>query len=103
MAFAFEEAAGADTVEVAVDIQLQEIAGILGGTAGRGGHGTAKAECLKVKLIDERVNEANRIVRRDILVEGRREEEERVTLGTLDMRHGRHQQRYFRRHQADTP
>ncbi len=63
---------------------------MVGGTAGRGGHGTAKAEGLKVKLIDERVDDANRIVRCEILVEGRRKEENRVTLDTLDMWHGRH-------------
>jgi len=74
MALAFKEAARADAVEVAVDIQLEQIAGMVGRTAGRCGHGTAKAECLKIKLIDERIDEANRIVIRNILVEGWREE-----------------------------
>jgi hypothetical protein len=90
LAFRFEKAAGADAIEVAVDRELQEIAGMLGATAGRGGHGTAKAAGLKVKLIDEGVDEANRIVRCEILVEGRRKEEDRVRLDTLDMWQARH-------------
>jgi len=47
---------------------------MVGWAAKRCGHGAEKAQFLQIELINEGINEANRIVVRDILIERRRKE-----------------------------
>src|SRR5215212_5880826 len=84
---AFEETRGAKSVEIAIDIQLEQISRMVGWAAKRCGHGAEKAQFLQIELINEGINEADWIVVRDILIERRRKEEDRVTLDALNVRH----------------
>src|SRR6266545_2979632 len=84
---AFEETRGAQSVEIAIDIQLEQISWMVGGTATWCSHGAEKAELVKLKLINKGINEADWIVVGDIFIERRRKEYECVTLDALDMRH----------------
>ncbi len=48
---------------------------------------TGEAECLEIKLINEGVNDPNRIVRTNIVVEDRRKLDDRMAISTLNVWH----------------
>ena len=70
-----QASARADTVQVAVDVQLQEIRRVVAGTPGALGPHALEARVDQVKPIDERVYETNRIVRAYIVVNSVRKEQ----------------------------
>jgi hypothetical protein len=57
------------TVQVAVDIELQEIDRRVPGSSRRFGRDTAKARSRKVQPVNERIDEPDRIVRADIVID----------------------------------
>jgi len=61
--------AGAKAVEVTVEVKPQQIAGIVPGAAGLRRHRPLDAQRRQVQLRYEGVEEADRIVRRDVIVE----------------------------------
>ncbi len=91
MGFAFEEAARTGTIEVPLDIQLEEIAGMVSwstsASSDRTGHPLGQAEGLEIEVVNEGVDDTNRIVGRNIVVEDRRKLDDGMTISALDVRH----------------
>src|SRR3954454_15879750 len=67
--FWIQQAAGAQAIEIAIDVELEEVAGMVGRAAKRRGDSTCEAKLVQVKLVDKGVNKPNRIVVCDILAE----------------------------------
>ena len=70
--FALEPAAGRNAVQVTVDIQLEQHCGVVAGAAGSGRGGAFKPELPQVELLDERFDDAHRVVLGHVIVQARR-------------------------------
>ena len=69
MTLRLQPSARPNSVQVAVDIELQEIDRRVPGSSRRFGRDTAKARSRKVQPVNERIDEPDRIVRADIVVD----------------------------------
>ncbi len=91
LGFAFAQATGAGAIEVAIDLQLQEIAGVLGwatsASSDHTGHPLGQAECVAIELVNEGVDDTHRTVGRNIVVEDRRKLDDGMAISALDVRH----------------
>jgi len=82
-----QAAAGAQAIEVAVQVELQEITRMIRRASCGSGSDTLEAEGLKIEVIDEGIEKADRILCRDIVVEALWKEDHLVTVRALDMSH----------------
>ena len=70
MALALEDARGAQPLAVAVKIEAEQIAGVIGRTAGVGRDGFGKTEGVQIQLGHEGVEEAHRMLGRHVVLDG---------------------------------
>src|SRR3990172_9599972 len=89
------------SVEVAVDIELEQVGGVVGRAASVLEDGMGEGQGGKIQGIDEGVQEADGVVLGDIVIEGLREEREVVSVGSFDVLHPRPPDGQTRR--ADLP
>ena len=80
--------AGTDAVEVPIDVELQEIARIVPRSSCRFRLYAPEAGSLQIKAIDERVDEAHRVVGAAIVFHGFWKKQNLRTVITCDMCHG---------------
>src|SRR5664279_1275810 len=71
LGFALEPAAGLDAVEVAVDVDLEQDRRVVGRPARRRGCRAFEAQSLQVELVDERIDDAHRVVFTDVVVKSK--------------------------------
>ena len=84
----FEPAAGAHTVEIAIDVELQEI---LGGISRPAGHFACDPDepCRgQIQPVDKGINETNGVFGTDILVQRFWKEQRLGSIVAGDVRHG---------------
>ena len=84
----FEAAAGAQAVEVAVEIKLEQIRRVIGRAAGGGGLGAREAERLEIQAFDIGVKEACRGVGGDVILQAGREELDLGAVRAAEVAHG---------------
>jgi hypothetical protein len=72
----FKPSAGAHPVQIAVNVELQKIAGRIAGTSRGFSRDPREARRLKVQPIDKGVDEPNRIIRAHVVVHGFRQEQQ---------------------------
>src|SRR5262249_55050193 len=87
MGFLLQTTARTQAVEIAVNIQLQEIAGIVRRASGRGSCDTVKAQSCKIEFVDKGINEADGVLFCNIVIEALRKEDLLMTVHALDMTH----------------
>ena len=75
MGFRFQSPARPDAVQVSVDIELEQIAGIIAWTPRRLGSHTLEACRLQIEIIDEGIDKPDHIVRPDIIIDAGRKQE----------------------------
>ncbi len=79
-----QPAARRDLVDVAVDVDLQQYARMVGRSARRLRHDTGEPQGRKVQFIDEHVDHPNRILLRHVLIEIFRKQHPLPAILTLD-------------------
>jgi hypothetical protein len=84
----FQLAAGADADEVGVDVELEQIGGVIWRATRLFRHGVLEPEGLEVQRLNESVYESNGIIFGDIFIDGFGEKSNLVTVDALDMSHG---------------
>ena len=84
----FQAAAGADALEVAVEVELEEIGGVIGWAAGGLGLGVGEAQSLEVETLDISVDEASGGIGGDVVVEAGREKLDFGSVGAAQVAHG---------------
>ena len=89
MGFALQPAARPHPVQIAVDVELQQIARRIARTARRLRRHPRKPRRREVQPVDEGVDEANRIVRADIIVHRLRQQQELAALESGNVSHAR--------------
>ena len=87
MRLCLQPAARPNTIQIPVDIQLQQIRGILAWTALLVGPNALESSRLKVEAIDERINETDRVVRSHVVVHSIGQQQKLGTVFTGDMCH----------------
>ena len=87
MGFLFEPATGANPVEVAVEIQAEQVPGVVARPARLSGRGALKAETPEVQLRDKGVETSNRMGGADILIEHVGQEDRLAPVVTSDVGH----------------
>src|SRR3990170_730477 len=87
--FSLEQATRSKAVEVAVDIELEQVGGVVGRAASVLEDGMGEGQGGKIQGIDEGVQEADGVVLGDVVIEGLREESELVSVGSFDVLHPR--------------
>src|SRR3990170_551860 len=99
--FSFKQATGADAVEVAIDVELEQVGGVVGWAAGLLEHGVAEAQASQIEGVDEGVQETHKVILGDVIIEDVGEEGNLAALLALDVLHARPPGRQTRR--ADLP
>ncbi len=89
MAFGFQPAARPHPVEIAVDVELEQIARRVAGPACRLRLDPPEARLGEIEAIDEGVNEADGIVRADVIVHRFGQKKELVAFEAGNVRHAR--------------
>jgi hypothetical protein len=69
MAFGFQPTARPNAVEIAVDVQLQQVASRISRPARRLRQDPREARLDQIEPIDEGVNEPDRVIRADVVVD----------------------------------
>ena len=87
MRFRLQASAGADTVQVAVDVELQQISGVVAWTALVGRLNPLESSRLEVEAVDERINETDRVVRPYVVVHSIRQKQKLGPVFTSYMCH----------------
>jgi len=85
--FLFQLAARADAIEVAVDIQLEEVGRVIGWAPGLLEDGVLEAETCQIKRVGKGIQEADGVVLGDVLIQRLREQGQLVSVGPLDVIH----------------
>ena len=88
LALALQAPAALHAVEVAVDVDLQQHAGVVAGPARRGRHHPFKTNAGEIQLIHERINDTNRVVLTYEVIQALRQQ--RVLLSILALDVSRH-------------
>jgi hypothetical protein len=83
----FQSPARPHPAEIAVKVQLEHVPRIVAGPPRRLWLRTLKAGLAQIKVIDERVDEPNRIVRRHIILDRCRQQQRLLARMTLDICH----------------
>ena len=81
--------AGSHPVEVAVDVELQQVGRVVARPARGLRDDAGEAGPCEVQLVDEGLDEADRVVRADVVVHRLRQEQELRAVMSREMRHGR--------------
>ena len=81
---ALQPTARLHAVEIAVDVELQENRGVIGGPTGRCRLDTVKPEAGEIERIDERIDRANGILLVDPVVEALRQKRRLSPICSLD-------------------
>src|ERR1700675_3290629 len=89
MAFGFQAAARPNPVEIAVDVELQQVARSVPGSARRLRLDPPETRLDQIKPIDEGVDEPHRIIRTDIVVDRFGQKKELRAFESRNMRHAR--------------
>src|ERR1700731_1743574 len=89
MTFGLKTAARPNPVEIAVDIELQEIAGRVAGTARRLRLDPLETGGLQIKPIDEGIDEADGVVDADVIVNRLGQKQELRTIEPGNVRHAK--------------
>ena len=89
MAFGFQPAARPHAVEIAVDVKLEQIARRIAGPARRLRLNPREARLDEIEAIDEGVDEADRVVRADVIVHRFGQKKELVAFEAGNVRHAR--------------
>ena len=84
----FQLAAGADADDVGVDVELEQIDGVIRRATRLFRNGVLESKGLEVQRINESVYESNGIIFGDIFIDGLGEKSDLVTADALDMSHG---------------
>ena len=66
---ALKPTTGLEAIEVAVDIELQQNAGMVSGATGFCRDDTVEAQPTEVKFIDEHIDYSNRVGVRDVVIQ----------------------------------
>src|SRR5207247_8788006 len=82
--FALQAAAGLDTVEVAVDVDLEQNRRVVGRPPCRRRLRAFKAQGLQIELVDERVDDAHWVVFTDVVVETLWQQGDLASVFSLD-------------------
>ena len=91
---AFQPSAGPDPIEVAVDVELQQISGRITWAPGLLRLNPTKACGREIKPINERVDEANRVLRPDIVIQRFRQKQSLRAVLANEVRHAQ----FYRAH-----
>jgi hypothetical protein len=83
----FEAAAGADAVEVAVEVEFEPVGGVIGRPAGGGGLGVGEPQGGEVQALDVGVKEAGRGVGGDVIVQAGGQELDWGSVGAALVAH----------------
>ena len=89
MTFGLKTAARPNPVEIAVDIELQEIAGRVAGTARRLRLDPLETGGLQIKPSDEGIDEADGVVDADVIVNRLGQKQELRTIEPGNVRHAK--------------
>jgi hypothetical protein len=89
MAFGLQPAARTHAIEIAVDVELQEIARRVARPSCRLRLDPPEACLDEIEPIDEGVNETNRIVRADVVVDRFRQKQKLIAFEPGNVRHAR--------------
>jgi hypothetical protein len=84
LSLALQAAAGLDAVEVAVDVELEKHRGVIRRAAGRRRLYTFEAQCLKIKFLDEDVDDSHRVVLTDIVIKAFGQQRHLLSVFALD-------------------
>jgi hypothetical protein len=82
-----------DPVQVAIEIEPQQVAGVIARPAGRRRDRALEAQRAELELRDERIEEADRVVRTDVVVEDLGQKHGLTAIGTGDIGHPRRSER----------
>ena len=69
LGLALEPAARLDTVQVTLDVELEQYSWVVGWPASICGHYPRKAHAREIKLIDEYIDHANRVIFGDVVIQ----------------------------------
>ena len=89
MRFRFEPTTGPDTVQVAIQIELQQIGRVISRSSGCLGLNPLETCRCQIEAVDKCIDEANRVVHANIVVHQLRKEQELRTIITRNVRRGR--------------
>src|SRR5690348_16874518 len=89
MGLSFQPSAGADPVQVTVDIEFRQISGRVTWASGLFRLNPAEACDREIKPINERVDEANRVFQAYIVVQRFRQQQCLEAVAALKVRHAR--------------
>src|SRR3977135_1651829 len=84
MGFTLQPAARRDLVDVAVNVDLQQRARMIGWTPGRFWNHTVKAQRPEIHLIDKHVDHPHRVVLSNVVIQIFRKQNALSTVFTLD-------------------
>ena len=85
--FTLQGAAGTDGEEIAIEVKTKKISGMVGWAAMRIGFDPGEAQFFQIEAFDESIQEADRIIPGDIVLDGVRHEGKLITVDSLDMFH----------------
>jgi len=88
MRFPFQLTAGAYAVEIAIEVELQEITRVIRRSTGILENSMGETHLIQVKGVEECVDKANGAFLRDVIIESFREEGHLIPIETFDMLHG---------------
>ena len=89
MGFALQPAARSHPVQIAVDIELQQVARRITRTPRRLRRRPREPRCREVQPVDESVNEPDRVVAADVIVRRLRQQQELVARESGNVSHAR--------------
>jgi hypothetical protein len=87
--FGLQPPARPDAIEVAVNVELQQIAGRVAGTARRLRLDATEPGSLEIETVDKGVDEADWIIGGDVIVDRLRQKQELRSIQTGNVRHAR--------------
>jgi hypothetical protein len=87
--FAFQLPAGPHTVEIAIEVELEQVTRVVWGTTGFLENGMPETELLQIERPHIDVDEAHRVFLRDVIVERFGEKCELISIVSLKMVHDR--------------
>src|SRR5277367_2014647 len=83
----FKPAAGSHPIDVAINVELEQVGRIVSWTAGVFRLNPGKACLIEVQIIDERVDEADRIVAMNVVIDPRRQKLGLVAITAFNVVH----------------